>query len=267
MKLFYRDFGEGPPLIILHGLYGSSDNWVTIAKKLSVSFRVLLPDQRNHGQSLHSDTHDYNSMRDDLFELTEDLKLRKFFLAGHSMGGKTAISFAMKWPEMLNGLLIADISPFVNEKNRMSEYLQHQSILKSMLSLDLSHITSRTEADFLLMESIPSEKIRGFIMKNLQRSSDNVFSWKINVNALFGNLDNIMEGYDRNAVFAHQITGFPVVFLKGSNSDYIQKEDYNDIKKLFPAAEFVELADAGHWIHADSPDEVIKNIKKLLEDS
>src|SRR5674536_156004 len=112
MKLFYRKYGNGPPLIILHGLYGSSDNWITIAKSLSDSFTVYLPDQRNHGRSPHSPIHDYDSMRDDLFELANDLKLKKFFLAGHSMGGKTAISFAIKWPEMLDGLFIADISTF-----------------------------------------------------------------------------------------------------------------------------------------------------------
>ena len=101
MKLFFRKYGNGPPLVILHGLYGSSDNWVTIAKHLSDSFTVYLPDQRNHGQSPHSKIHDYDSMSDDLYELVNDLKLKKIFLAGHSMGGKTAISFALKWPEML----------------------------------------------------------------------------------------------------------------------------------------------------------------------
>ena len=111
MKLFFRKYGNGPPLVILHGLYGSSDNWVTIAKILSDSFTVYLPDQRNHGQSPHSDIHDYDSMRDDLLEFVRDQSINKFFLAGHSMGGKTAIAFALKWPEMLNGLLIADISP------------------------------------------------------------------------------------------------------------------------------------------------------------
>ena len=112
MKLFYRKYGAGPSLIILHGLYGASDNWATIAKNLSERFTVYVPDQRNHGNSPHSDIHDYDSMRDDLYELAGDLKLKKFFLAGHSMGGKTAIAFAVKWPEMINGLLIADISPF-----------------------------------------------------------------------------------------------------------------------------------------------------------
>ncbi len=103
-------------MIILHGLYGSSDNWVTIAKELADSFTVYLPDQRNHGQSPHSDIHDYESMSDDLFELVMDLNLGRFFLAGHSMGGKTAYPFALKWPEMLYGLIVADISPFTDEK-------------------------------------------------------------------------------------------------------------------------------------------------------
>ncbi len=120
MKLFYRKYGNGPPLIILHGLFGSSDNWVTIAKSLSEVFTVYLPDQRNHGLSPHSDIHDYESMSQDLSELAKDLSLKKFFLAGHSMGGKTAIAFAMSWPEMLNGLLIADISPFTADTGKDS---------------------------------------------------------------------------------------------------------------------------------------------------
>jgi esterase len=265
MKLFYRKYGEGPPLIILHGLYGSSDNWATIAKNLDTIYTVYLPDQRNHGQSPHSDIHDYDSMRDDLFELADDLKLRKFFLAGHSMGGKTALSFALKWPEMINGLLIADISPFVNENNNQSAYNQHQTILNSILSIDLSTITSRAEADMFLMEKIKSEKIRGFILKNLQRGSGNSFSWKLNALSLVKNLEKIMQGIDRNAGFSQQITGFPVIFLKGADSDYLPESDYKDILKVFPAAEFVVAANAGHWIHSDRPDEVIRNLRRLTE--
>jgi esterase len=267
MKLFYRKYGNGPPLIILHGLYGSSDNWVTIAKTLGDTFTVYLPDQRNHGQSPHSDIHDYDFMRDDIHELATDLKLKKFFLAGHSMGGKTAISFALKWPEMINGLLIADISPFVNENISHSVYNEHLTILRAILSIDLSGITSREKAESILKEKITSEKIRGFILKNLQRTSGNNFAWKINASSLLKNLDKIMEGIDRGEVFTHQITGFPVIFLKGADSDYLPEADYADIQKVFPAAEFVEVPDAGHWIHSDRPDEVIKNMRRLLTDS
>jgi esterase len=267
MKLFYRKYGEGPPLIILHGLYGSSDNWATIAKNLEDSFTIYLPDMRNHGQSPHSDIHNYDSMRDDIYELAVDLKLKKFFLAGHSMGGKTAISFTLKWPEMINGLLIADISPFVNENDSQSAYNQHQTILTTMLSVDLSKITTRGEVERIIMEKIHSEKIRGFILKNLQRSSGNNFLWKLNASSLLNNLDKIMQGIDRESGLSQQITGFPVIFLKGADSDYLPESDYKDIRKVFPAAEFVVVANAGHWIHSDRPDEVIRNLKRLLGDN
>ena len=264
MKLFYRKYGSGPPLIILHGLYGSSDNWVTITKTLSDSFTVYLPDQRNHGLSPHSDIHDYDSMRDDLFELVSSLNLKKFFLAGHSMGGKTAISFALKWPEMLNGLLIADISPFTNETIMSEVYSQHFTILNAILSIDLKKISKRSEAERLLTEMITSEKERNLILKNLQRTSDNAFTWKLNASSLIKNLDKIMAGIKRQTDFNQQITGFPVIFLRGGDSDYIPIRDFKDILHVFPAADIIEVAGAGHWIQVDMPDEVIRNIKKLL---
>jgi len=264
MKLFFRKYGSGPPLIILHGLYGSSDNWGTIAKKLSVNFTVYLPDQRNHGQSPHSEIHDYNSMRDDLFELVTDLSLKRFFLAGHSMGGKTAIAFALKWPEMLNGLLIADISPFTYESDTHSAYSQHASILNAVLSVDFDRISTRAEAEKLLTTEIPSDKIRGLIMKNIQRTSGNSFSWKINPSSLLSNLEKIMTGIKREADFNQQITGFPVIFLRGGDSDYIPKSDFRDILHVFPAAEIIDVPGAGHWIQVDKPDEVVKYIKRLL---
>jgi len=267
MKLFYRKYGEGPPMIILHGLYGSSDNWVTIAKSLGDNYTVYLPDQRNHGLSPHDDIHDYDSMRNDLFELAGDLKLDKFFLAGHSMGGKTTISFALKWPEMINGLLIADISPFVNETTRQSAYNQHLNILEAMLSIDLSRISTRGEADLILLDKIPSEKVRGFFLKNLKRSNAGNYIWKINARSLLNNLDKIMEGIDRGAYMTQQITGFPVIFLQGADSDYLPFTDYRDILRVFPAAEFITVANAGHWIHSDRPDEVVKYLKKLLNNN
>jgi len=265
MKLFYRKYGNGPALVILHGLYGSSDNWVTIAKNLSDSFTVYLPDQRNHGQSPHNEIHDYDSMRDDLFELVNDLKLKKIFLAGHSMGGKTAISFALKWPERLNGLLIADISPFTYESDGHSAYSQHSGILNAILSLDLQKVTTRNEVEGLLKGKISSEKERGLILKNLQRTENNNFSWKINAKSLLANLEKIMKGIRRQTDYNQQITGFPVIFLRGGDSDYIPEKDFKDILHVFPAAEIIEVPGAGHWIQVDKPDEVVRYLKKLIE--
>ncbi len=203
-------------------------------------------------------------MRDDLLELAIDLKFKKFFLAGHSMGGKTAISFALKWPEMLEGLLIADISPFTNESSGNKSYSQNSIILNSILSIDLKKISNRNEADRLLSEKIPLEKERGLILKNLQRTTDNTFMWKLNAQSLLKNLDKIFEGIERQTDFNRQISGFPVIFLKGSDSDYIAVRDYKDIRNVFPAADIIEIAGAGHWIQVDKPDEVIKYIKRLL---
>ena len=263
MKLFHRSYGNGPPLIILHGLYGSSDNWVSIAKMVSEHYTVYLPDLRNHGLSPHSEVMNYQAMSEDLLELAQQLNLNNFFLAGHSMGGKVAMSFALTWPEKISGLLIVDISPFVNEFGKNNEYLKHKTILEAMYKLNLSKITTRNDADAELKKKIKSEKIRGFILKNLQRSTENKFTWKPNVPVLLNNLESIMESIDPGTIPDEQITGFPVIFLKGSESDYIKKEDYPAILKIFPAAEINEIQGAGHWLHADKPEEFVKSLLLL----
>jgi pimeloyl-ACP methyl ester carboxylesterase len=265
MKLFYRKYGSGPPLVILHGLYGSSDNWVSIAKSISDRFTVYLPDQRNHGYSPHSPVHDYNSMTEDLLELVKDLKLEKFFLAGHSMGGKTAVNFALIQPERLYGLLVADISPMVQEGNNTGAYNHHSEILDSILSLDLSGIRSRGEVESFLKARITSEATRGFIMKNLKRESDNLFSWKLNASALRKNLHRIMEGIGCGDMNFGEISGFPVYFLKGEYSEYLPENDFIHIRKIFPAAEFITITKSGHWVHSDNPEEVKKCLLKFLD--
>lgn len=261
MKLFYRRYGEGPPLIILHGLYGSSDNWVIIAKAISPRFTVYLPDQRNHGHSPHDKIHDYESMSNDLNELASNLNLRRFFLAGHSMGGKTAMTFALRWPEMIQGLLIADISPFSDEKRKLQAQNEVSIILKSIVDTDVLKVSSRAEADRMLAERISSERVRNLILKNLQRDENKRFSWKLNAITLINNMDKIVEGVP----FQRPVTGFPVIFLKAENSDYILKEDYRHITNMFPAAEIRVINNAGHWLHADNPEAVIEAILSLLD--
>ncbi len=258
MKLFYRKYGEGPPLMILHGLYGSSDNWVTIAKALSRKFTVYLPDLRNHGQSPHSDQHDYDALSSDIYELAGELGLEKFLLAGHSMGGRTASFFAVRWPGKIQGLVIADISPFAAPDTRTPEYNQHLSILKTIIETDILSAGSRSDVEILLKEKITSARTRGMIMKNIQRMPDNKFSWKINAPALLMNFDKIMSGLPRPSDNYQGVTGFPVLFLKGENSGYLDDSDLSDILKVFPAAEIQIIRDAGHWIHSDNPDAVIK---------
>jgi pimeloyl-ACP methyl ester carboxylesterase len=263
MELFFRQYGSGPPLVILHGLFGSSDNWVTIAKQLANEFTVILPDQRNHGNSPHSERHDYELMREDLYELVTNLSIEKFFLAGHSMGGKTAIAFALKWPEMLNGLLVADISPFKGDNIDHSEYNMQLTVLQAILSIDLSKINTRAEVDAELIRKGLPEYIRGFILKNLKRDESSAFLWKLNAQSLLDNFGEIMKPIDRNEALSSQVSGFPVIFLKGEKSGYLPESDYADIRKIFPAADFEEIKGAGHWVHADNPAEVIRNIRRL----
>lgn len=258
MKLFCRKYGEGPPLMILHGLYGSSDNWVTIAKAVSRKFTVYLPDLRNHGLSPHSDLHTYEALSSDIHELAGELGLEKFFLTGHSMGGKAAAFFAVRWPGKIQGLVLADISPFAARDIRTPEYNQHLSILKTIIDTDISSAVSRSDVEMLLREKITSERTRGMIMKNLQRKSDNKFSWKINAPALLKNLEKIMSGLPRPSDNYQGVTGFPVLVLKGETSGYLPDSDRSDILKIFPAAEFQIIRDAGHWIHSDNPEAVIK---------
>ncbi|MCX6330943.1 MAG: alpha/beta fold hydrolase [Bacteroidia bacterium] len=264
MKLFYRKYGEGPPLVILHGLYGSSDNWVSIAKKLVNNFTVYLPDQRNHGQSPHSDVHDYDSMSNDLHEFVIELNLKKFFLAGHSMGGKTAVRFALRWPEMLEGLLVADISPFETKARYTEYYNQHLTILKTLAKIDISEARSRAEVEKLFAEKISSVRIRKLILKNIHRSDEGKLSWKINNASLLKNIDKIMDSVVAKNEILEPVTGFPVIFLKGEKSDYIPPEDFSLILRLFPAVEFRVIKDAGHWIHVDNPEAVITEINNLL---
>jgi esterase len=264
MKLFFRKYGNGPPMFILHGLYGSSDNWVTVAKNLSEKYTVYLPDQRNHGQSPHSNDHNYELMSEDLHELTEHFKIKKLFLVGHSMGGKVAVNFTLKWPEKINSLVIIDVSPFRYPNPANKYFEEHKHILESILSIDLTQIFSRAQAESALVEKIESEKTRIFVLKNLLRTGDKTFYWKMNVKSLSENLGKIIDGLPRPNIYTEPVTGFPVTFVKGENSDYLSDAEFNDIKLLFPAAEMITIKNTGHWVHAERPDAVTEILMNQL---
>lgn len=254
MKLFYRHFGEGKPLIILHGLFGLSDNWVTHAKRLAEQFSVYLPDLRNHGQSPHSPTFNYASMADDLHEFIEEHQLKSPVIIGHSMGGKVAMWFALEYPELLEKLIVVDISP-VKYPDRDA----HFDIISAMMSVDFNAVHSREEVSILLNQSIPHPGTRLFILKNLYRKTKNTFDWRLNLDAISSNMDMIFAGVEVNNVFIK-----PVLFIKGGKSDYIKNEHLPLIKKLFPAAIITTIPEAGHWVHVDAPDEICRLFSQFL---
>jgi pimeloyl-ACP methyl ester carboxylesterase len=269
MELFFRKYGEaGPPLIIVHGLYGSGDNWVSIARELSDRFEVFVVDQRNHGQSPHSEVHDYPSMREDLREFMDSQGIRKAVLIGHSMGGKTVMHFAEAWPERVQSLISIDIGPksYRNLALASRSAANHPAMIDAMRKLDLSKMETREEIDAALGPSIGSGRVRGFLLKNVRRDEDGNFTWRINLKALADNIDEIFEGMDREAIAARGgITGFPVLFISGENSDYIRVQDYSLLRDIFPTAEVVTIPGTGHWVHAEQPELLVKNIRYFLD--
>jgi pimeloyl-ACP methyl ester carboxylesterase len=266
MELFYRNFGKGPPLIIVHGLYGASDNWLSIGKALAGDFDIYLIDQRNHGQSPHSDTHNYPAMRDDLIRFMDKHDLPKAILVGHSMGGKTVMFMAEAYPERVDTLIVIDIAPTTcHPDDQSSQARTHTEIVNGMLSVDFSQVKKREDVDVQLAGTIHSPRIRSFLMKNVSRSREGIYHWKLNAPVLRKELSSIFEGIDLSKYSPGTgITGFPVLFIKGENSDYITDDCILDIKQVFPMAEIASIPQAGHWLHVEQPDLLVKTIRYFL---
>lgn len=263
MEMYYSELGEGPPLFIIHGLYGSSDNWMKTAKALSGRFRVYSVDLRNHGRSPHSDVHNYEVMRDDLLELLDKLSVKKATLLGHSMGGKVAVCFAGHYPDRVEQLIVADIAPvsYSGTDREKEGRAYHAEVLEAMMRIDIDSSKSRAEADRKLSETVENRRIRQFLLKNLKRNKDKSFGWRINLDVLKRELDNIMDGINESCPgFRIPVTGFPVLFIRGERSSYIKDEDFPAIRKIFPQAEIITLPGAGHWLHAEKPGEFVRNI-------
>jgi len=255
MKLHYRTLGEGSPLIILHGIFGTSDNWQTFGKQLANDYQVFLIDLRNHGLSPHSDTFDYPSMAEDLQQFIQQHQLGTPVVLGHSMGGKVAMFYAVKYPGQLSKLVVVDIAP-------RSYPVHHQHILEAMSSVNLSAVASRGEVEEQLEPHLPDWGVRQFIMKNLKREDDNTFSWKLNLSSIRENIENVGV-----AVEAPRPVIKPVLFVRGEKSDYIRSEDEGLIHKIFPEAQLVTIEEAGHWVHAEQPQELYEALMQFLQPS
>jgi esterase len=265
MELYYRKEGEGPAVVIIHGLYGSSDNWINMGKKLALNHTVYMIDQRNHGRSPFADEHTYEAMKDDLAGFFEKHHIEKATLLGHSMGGKTAMWFAAEFPGKVEKLVIADIAPKNYLQNHGdSQFFLHQNILLAMQELDFSRIKKRNDVEDRLAEKIDSKRIRQFLMKNVTRDKKiRQFRWRLNAKVLYHYLEEIVSGVNFEW-FSDRIpiTSYPVIFIRGLNSNYITDADIPLIKTIYPDARVVDIPGAGHWLHAEKPEEFMEAVMR-----
>ena len=253
MKLFSRIFGEGKPIIILHGLFGMSDNWNTLAKKFSKDFCVHVVDLRNHGYSPHSPHFNYKLLSEDILEYINQQGLFKPVIIGHSLGGKITMKLVATQSSIVEKIVIVDISP------RNYDIMFHQNILKILNAIDLSKHFSRQEIDHNLSNDITDKNIRSFLLKNLYRNENKLFAWKFNIDSLLNNLHNINEDF----IIGKSID-IPALFLKGERSNYITVKDENLIKNHFSQAIIKKINHAGHWVHAENPDQFYLEVSSFI---
>jgi len=252
LKLFYRKFGEGKPLFILHGLFGASDNWVTIGKQLAEKYEVIIPDLRNHGQSPHSDEWQYDIMAKDIYKLATELGFKKITLMGHSMGGKVGMTLVSKYPALLEKLIVVDIAP-------RSYPVHHRNILNGLLSIDLASISSRKDAEDQLSKYVPELGVRQFLLKNLDRNAESGFKWKLNLKTLNDQIESI-----GTETLPDQEVKIPVLFIRGINSHYVSDDDIMEIRSHFSNSVVKSIGNAGHWVHAEQPEAFLKTVLDFL---
>jgi pimeloyl-ACP methyl ester carboxylesterase len=263
MELFYRKEGSGSPLVIVHGLYGSSDNWINIGKRLAEKHTVYMIDQRNHGRSPFSNSHTYNDLKNDLNDFFVQQNIEKAIVLGHSMGGKVAMWFAADYPEKIEKLVIADIAPkdYLQLKEDSQFYL-HQNILLAMQEIDFTQIKSRKDVDDFMAQKIDDSRIRQFLLKNVAKDHQTkLYKWRVNAEVLYNYLEEIVAGVNQNWLDDRMpISGYPVIFIRGMKSKYILPKDEILIKKIYPDSKIVDIPEAGHWLHAEQPKKFMKAV-------
>jgi pimeloyl-ACP methyl ester carboxylesterase len=243
MKLYSKIYGDkGQDLIIIHGLFGMSDNWNTLGKRFAKYCKVHLIDLRNHGKSPHADDFNYEVMCEDILEYMEDNNIQKPILLGHSLGGKVAMKFAFTYPEKTEKLIVADMAP----RRYNTDF--HQNLLSTLYKLPLEDFIKREEVDHALSLFVEDKGIRLFLLKNLYRNENKEFAWRFNIEVLLEKVSNIQE-----ANFVKGICDVPTHFIRGGNSNYITSEDELTINKHFSDFSIATIDGAGHWLHAEKP--------------
>jgi len=251
MDLNYKTWGSGPAVVILHGLFGSLDNWSTVAKSLSEQHTVYLLDLRNHGKSFHHNDFNYQVMSEDVVRWSDQHQIEDFVLVGHSMGGKVAMNLALLQAQRLNKLVVVDIGP-------KAYPVHHQTLIEGMFALDLN-TNSRQQADDQLKAWVPEFGVRQFLLKNLKRAESGGFEWKINLPIIAQQIESVGEALPSGQI------NIPTLFMRGDRSSYILNDDTEDIQRQFPQATFTTVADAGHWVHAENPQQFLSTLQDFIK--
>lgn len=253
MELNYKREGSGTPLLIVHGLFGSLDNWQTLGKKFAENFDTILVDQRNHGHSPHSEAFDYDLMAGDLIGLIEDLELKEVDIIGHSMGGKATMRMAQLRPDLIKKMVIVDIGP-------KGYPMHHDTILEGLNAIDFDVVKSRGQATEVISKYIDDEGVRQFLLKNLYWIEKGKLGWRINLPVLEKNMPQIIGKLPEDEV------EIPTLFIRGEKSNYIIEDDYTDIFMQFPNSDIETIYNAGHWIHAENPFDFYHLVMQFLQD-
>ncbi len=254
MDLNFKTFGAGDPLVILHGLFGTLDNWQTLGRQFAEHFMVFLVDQRNHGRSPHTGSMNYPAMADDLHYFMESHWLYRSHIMGHSMGGKTAMQLALQYPDMVDKLIVVDIAPKAYPPN-------HQFIFDALFAIDLDQVDSRADAEEQLARHIQDSGIRQFLLKNLTRTREGAYRWKMNLPVIYQHYQEIVGATTGDDPYEG-----PALFIRGANSPYILDADFPMIRQLFPQARIETIPGAGHWVHADQPEKLFRLVVDFLKE-
>lgn len=247
MQLNYKRTGTGKPFIILHGLFGSLDNWSSHAKKIGEYFEVFSVDERNHGHSPWSEEFSYDLMANDLYELIVDLGLEDCVILGHSMGGKTAMRFAQLYPDLIKKLIVVDMG--------VKAYpMHHQTILAGLDAINLDEVKDRRAAKAILEEYVPDLAVQQFLLKNLYWKDKSQLAWRMNIPVLETKMDEIL------AALPQQESFIATLFIKGELSNYILESDGKELENYFPDCNIVSIENAGHWVHAEAPNKFLETV-------
>lgn len=255
VELYYREAGnpEYRPLILLHGLFGSSANWMGVVRRLESDWRLIVPDLRNHGRSPHAPSMSYLEMAEDILAMMDRLGLGDAQLLGHSMGGKLAMTLALRDAERVDKLVVADVAP-VNYAHRFD------AIFKGLQTLNLDRLGDRKEADRLLSASVESAETRQYLLQNLLKKEDG-WSWRFHLAVLLEEIETITGFPDLSG------SSFPgeALFIYGGNSSYVQADSLSRIREFFPFARMRMLSGAGHWVYAEQPDSFVQIVSNFLK--